>query len=476
MTWASFDPVNIGPLAFLGLALFGLALRRSGIAMGVVSGFAFGLALFLPLVHWATISTGAILPWIALSVSQAAFLAVAGGLTSVVRRAYLPGPLWALCAAFIYTAVEHIRCTWPWDGFPWARIAYTQVDTPVVRTAPYISAIGVTLITVFLAYILTEALAYLSQLDLVAGAGLILGVIGVVTVFLTIPLSSGGTDHIRIGWVQSGSGDDVNGSRALGVTSRLAEETRSLDHAEVVVWPESASDRDARIDPEAHEIVSGISRELGVPLLMGTQEYVDDGRYNDYLVWSDGEVVDRYSKTVPVAFGEYIPHRDFFSSLTSTTDLISVDMLAGEGSAILNVPLDGDRKLAAPICFEIASNHVTRQAMVDGGEAFIVPVNTASFGNSAESLQQLRQTIFRSVEYSRASIQVSTAGVSAVVQPNGSVTELSDMWETTSGVTRLPLRTDLTWSARWGAYYEYAVLAAAAISVTGGILRRTRTS
>lgn len=63
---------------------------------------------------------------------------------------------------------------------------------------------------------------------------------------------------------------------------------------------------------------------------MGTQEYVDGGRYNDVLVIEPHVgVTDRYSKQHPVPFGEYVPYRDFFRNFTPTVDLVGTDMLAG---------------------------------------------------------------------------------------------------------------------------------------------------
>ena len=477
-TWAAFDPLHLPPLVFLGLALLGVGMRGASIPASFGVGLVWGLAFILPLTTWAITAVGQWLPWVALGLSQALLIALGAGLTGLLRRQSVDALTWAGGAAAIFTATELLRTSWPWGGFPWGKIADAQVGTPLVRTAPYLGAIGVTFLAVLLSFLLTEAIALARQADLVSAATITLAVGTVVVSALALGLPAGGRDDIRVGWVQGGPAQGGSGSRALQVTENHRDETQRLVETEtfdVLVWPESSSDRDARVDEAANAIVTGVSEELEVPLLMGTQEYVDGGRYNDYLAWSGGQVIDRYSKSAPVPFGEYIPNRDFFRRFTSAVDLVTTDMLAGEGPAVLTVPVRGeDVTLAVPICFEIAVDSVVRGAVTAGGQAFIVPVNTASFGHSAESMQQLRQTTFRAIEYGRAAIQVSTVGVSAVVYPNGAVTYISPSWQADSGVARIPLRTDLTPAARFGDIYNVLVVTAAAVTLLAGAATRRK--
>lgn len=479
LTWAAFDPIHLPPLVFLGLALLGYAMRGARIAASFLVGFLWGLSFFLPLVSWTMTAVGQWLPWIALCLVQALVIAGGSGLTGVLHRERMNPVLWAGSAATLFTAAELVRTTWPWGGFPWGKIAYAQVGTPLVRTAPYLGAIGVTFLAVFLSFLLAEAIALTLEADLVTAGAITLGVGTVIGSCLVIGLPSGGHSDIRVGWVQGGPApEDGQGSRALEVTKNHRDETLALMNSstfDVLVWPESSSDRDARTDEEAAEIVTGVSTSLDVPLLMGTQEFVEGGRYNDYLAWSDGEVVDRYSKSAPVPFGEYIPYRDFFRKFSDAVDLVGTDMLAGEGPATLTVDIrDEPVTLAVPICFEVAIDSVVRDAINAGGEAFIVPVNTASFGHSAESMQQLRQTTFRAIEYGRVAIQVSTVGVSGVVYPNGAVTYISESWQADSGVARIPLRTELTPAAKFGDIYNVLLATAAIASVLYGVVTRQR--
>ena len=49
--------------------------------------------------------------------------------------------------------------------------------------------------------------------------------------------------------------------------------------------------------------------------------------------------------------------------------------------------------------------------------------NNATFGCTGEAVQQLAMTRLRAIEHGRATVQVSTVGVSAIIRPDGSVVD-----------------------------------------------------
>lgn len=282
--------------------------------------------------------------------------------------------------------------------------------------------------------------------------------------------------------------------QALTVTENLSQATREISPEEVdlVVWPESASDHDIREHPRARALVSETSNYLGVPLLLGTQSYERDAsgqamsRTNDLVVYlpneTGGEVNAVYSKQHPVPFGEYMPYRDFFRKFSSAVDLVSVDMRAGTKPAVLDIPMGesgAGRKngspaaksttvrLATPICFEVALGDVGSEAIRQGAQLYVVATNNASFGDSAESAQQFDMVRFRAVEYQRIALQVSTVGVSGVVETNGAVRERTEAWTQAVHTTTVALHEGLTPAARFYPYYRDGVLGAAA--AVGGI-------
>jgi apolipoprotein N-acyltransferase len=172
--------------------------------------------------------------------------------------------------------------------------------------------------------------------------------------------------------------------------------------------------------------------------------------------------------------------RSFARLFSSAVDLVTSDMLPGTGPAVVRFPserLGREVTVGTVICFEVAYDDLVRQAVTHGGELLVVPTNNANFGWTAESTQQLAMTRLRAVEHGRAAVQISTVGVSAVIAPDGTVLESTDLFTAAQMVSTLPLRHSLTPADRLGRWPVLATCLLAALAVTGGVvtyLRRPR--
>ena len=93
----------------------------------------------------------------------------------------------------------------------------------------------------------------------------------------------------------------------------------------------------------------------------------------------------------------------------------AADMLAGTKVGL--IPVDVPRLgrtvgVADVICFEVAYDDIVRDAVAAGGELLVVQTNNATFGHTDESTQQLAMSRIRAIELGRATVQISTVGVS----------------------------------------------------------------
>jgi len=150
---------------------------------------------------------------------------------------------------------------------------------------------------------------------------------------------------------------------------------------------------------------------------------------------------------------------------------VTTDMLPGHRPGY--VPLDSVRLdrtvgIGNVICFEVAYDAIVRSAVTSGGEFLVVQTNNASFGYTAESLQQLAMSRLRAVEHGRAAVQISTVGVSAVIAPNGAVLQSTELFTPAQMVATLPLRESLTLSDRLGAWPAWIIDALAVCMVVAG--------
>ena len=153
---------NIWPLIFVSVALMVVAVRglRFFAALGV--GYAAGLSFYLSQIEWMSLYLGPV-PWIALSVLEAAIFAVGMALISMVwawlergTNGLLQSTLISLAVATIWTAREWFAINIPYGGFPWSRVAQALSDSFLSQLVFFVGISGLTFVSVFMAMSLLQ--------------------------------------------------------------------------------------------------------------------------------------------------------------------------------------------------------------------------------------------------------------------------------------------------------------------------------
>jgi apolipoprotein N-acyltransferase len=344
----------------------------------------------------------------------------------------------------------------------------------------------VSLAVVVAAVLLALAVVGLLRLDLFTlGAGAVTAA-AVVAAGLLVPLDTQSQEGtLRVGAVQGNvakGGLEAFDTRREVLDNHVRGTHALLDQVEqgdldIVLWPENGTDIDPQVDAEAATAIDDAARALGAPLLLGAQEFPDDGgRYNVSLLWEPGVgVVDRYAKQHPAPFAEYIPIRELVRPFSDAVDLVRTDMLPGTTPG--TITLDSERLgreviIGDVICFEVAYDELVREAVTAGGEILVVQTNNASFGPTNESTQQLAMSQLRAIETGRATIQISTVGVSAVIAPNGTIVSRTGLFTAEQLVATVPLRTSLTPAVVAGPWPARAVLVIALGLLALAVVRR----
>ncbi|GLY31860.1 apolipoprotein N-acyltransferase [Kineosporia sp. NBRC 101731] len=510
----AFPGIGIWPLAPVGVA--GLALATRGVSgrFGALLGFVFGLVFFLRLIPWIGIYVGA-LPWVALSITEALYVAAMGALLPRAWRARGGLPVLLLASGGLWVAQEAVRGRWPFGGFPWGRLAFSQSQAP---TAPLASIGGAPLVSfavavagTLLAWAVVKALLVLPglrsralrQLALPAlGVALALAVMGFGTLIPLPTAGSGDDSTTRVAAVQGNvprAGLDFNSQRRavldnhVNATMQLAQKvaTGEAEQPDVVLWPENASDIDPYINADAAAEISAATDAIGVPILIGAVvqgpgDYVS----NTGIVWRPGQGAgtgddSTYVKRHPAPFGEYMPYRDFFRLFSSKVDLISKDFVSGDKlrdnpvgvMRMGNDDQDGQVRVGDVICFEVAYDSLVRDSVRAGATMLAVQTNNATFGYTDESVQQLAQSQLRAIESGRTVVNISTVGVSGIILPDGTVVARSGHYTQDVLEATVPLRTELTIATRVGEWPEWILTALALGLVLGTALsRREKTS
>lgn len=487
---AAFPGLGLWPLAYVAIAMLVLALGRDSARWNALVGLVFGLAFFLPHIAWIE---GAVdlVPWLALSVAEAAFVAALGAAWAWARRgeviwhrARLQVPAFAL----LWVGVEEARSVSPFGGFPWGRLAFSQVDSPLGRFAWAGGAPLVSGLVVVVGMLLALAVVRLRSVDVGGASALTLGALLLVGSGWFVPLDSGAeADRLEVAAVQGNVPDrglDSFDQAREVLDNHVAGTAALLDRVapgalDLVVWPENGADLDPRTDQQTWDAISSVSAAVQAPLLLGTLEYPESGgRYNLAMLWDPvAGPVDTYAKQHPAPFAEYIPMRDVARMFSPAVDLVRTDMLAGTEVGMIPVAVERLGRtvgVADVICFEVAYDDIVRDAVTAGGEVLIVQTNNATFGRTDESTQQLAMSRFRAMELGRATVQVSTVGVSGVIAPNGALVSSTELFTADQLVASVPLRTSLTPAARYGDELAWALRGLAVVVVVAGMAGAAR--
>ena len=483
-TWAAFpgavSAAGWWPTAILGVALLGLATHGVRARRGFLAGLLFGIAFLFPHLQWSGTYVG-LLPWSALTLVCALFYAVLGACLPRLQRARWR--LAPLAVASGWVALEAARARFPFGGFPWGRLAFSQADAPTLGLAALGGSPAVTFGVALAGALLSGAVLALRRLPAPVGAAhpvprsrpalvsLLVAVL-VTTAGALVPRPTGAEDGTRrVAAVQGDvpeAGLEFNAERRA-VLDNHASATQALaaqvaagtaPQPDLVLWPENSSDIDPYENPDARAVIESTVAAIGVPVLVGA--VLDGpGRYvsntglvvtpQDGLAGARDDDGRHYVKQRPAPFGEYMPYRSFFRTFSDKVDLVSRDFVHGDHVGLLR--MDGV-PVGDVICFEVAFDDTVRDSVRAGARFLVVQTNNATFGYSDEAVQQLAMSRLRAVESGRAVVQISTVGVSAIIGPDGATHDESTLFTRDVLQGEVVLRSTETVATRVGAAPE----------------------
>ncbi|MER6330627.1 apolipoprotein N-acyltransferase [Streptomyces sp. NPDC001034] len=479
LLYVSFPPRPLWWLALPAFAGFGWVLRGRGWKAALGLGYLFGLGFLLPLLVWTGVEVGFV-PWLALVAVEAVFVALVGVGVAAVSRL----PAWPVWAAAVWITGEAVRARAPFGGFPWGKIAFGQADgvflplaavggTPVLGFAVALCGFGlheaVRLIaerrrsrTVRRA---TAAAALLSVAVPVAGAVAARGLV-----------SDRAEDGTRTVAVIQGNvpraGLEFSAQRRAVLdhhvreTLALAADVKAgkVPRPDFVLWPENSSDLDPYNDPDAAAVIDEASQAIGVPISVGAVVDKDGKQLNEQILWDPAKgPTQTYDKRQIQPFGEYMPLRGFVGAVNKDwTTMLRRDFSRGTRPGVFD--MDG-AKVGLATCYEAAFDWDVRDTVTHGAEMISVPSNNATFDRSEMTYQQLAMSRIRAVEHSRTVTVPVTSGVSAIIMPDGRITQKTGMFVPAYLEQKVPLRTSTTPATDLGILPETALVLVA----VGGI-------
>lgn len=476
LLYVSFPPRTLWWLALPAFACFGWVLRGRSWKAGLGLGYLFGLGFLLPLLVWTGVEVGPG-PWLALVLVEAIFVALVGAAVTAVSKL----PAWPLWAAALWIAGEAVRARVPFHGFPWGKIAFGQADgvflplaavggTPVLGFAVVLCGFGLYEI-VRLALESRQTRVVRRSAAAVALLSVAVPVVGAVAARgLVSDKAEDGTTTVAV--IQGNvprAGLEFNAQRRAVLdyhvkeTLRLAAKVRAgkVAKPDVVLWPENSSDVDPFADAQAYTDIDAAAKAIGAPISVGGVVERGGKLYNEQILWDPVKgPTDTYDKRQIQPFGEYLPMRSLLGAINKNwTSMVRQDFSRGTKPGVFTM---NGAKIGLVTCYEAAFDWAVRSEVTDGAQLISVPSNNATFDRSEMTYQQLAMSRVRAVEHSRTVTVPVTSGVSAIIMPDGKITQKTGMFVADSLVQKVPLRSSETPATKLGILPEMALVLIAA--------------
>jgi apolipoprotein N-acyltransferase len=450
-------------------------------------GWLYGTVFFLVLLRWLsfTFRTFSTIPW-PLSWGPALLLAAWCGLYVAVVAGLLSwlagrrSTTWALATApFLWVGAEWLRGHLL-GGFPWGTIGYSQhLRLPVIQIAELGGVHAVSLVLAAANAAITGVFL-LTWRRALAGLGLGVAVVAATLAFgalrLASPLPSSG--QVSVGIMQPSieqplKWDPDHAGIVLKIYQELTRQA-GADRPDLIVWPETASPTALRRDVELQRLLSGMSAEMRVPLLVGSIDVRDGApaRFTNTAFLVDGRgIAGRYDKIHLVPFGEYVPLAGVIGFVRGWAEFIA-DLEPGSRAVVFPGP---PAPFGVVICYEGIFPDLFRKFVNNGALMMVNMTNDGWFGRTSGPGQHLAMYPFRAIEHRVAVVRAANTGVSAFIAPTGQVVRRLGLFQRGTIGDQVPLRQGRTLFTRLGDWMAWTSLAVAATSI-GVAARRSACS
>ena len=397
----------------------------------------------------------------------------------------LRGLPWLAVAPFLWVTLELGKSRLI-TGFPWENFGYSQYSwLSVIQLADITGVLGISFVLV-LANVLLFVLIFhwnhqkkiLSRLYPLL---FLLGLASLVVGYGSWRLATVG-DHLKtsfkVALVQGNIAQDTKWDPAFqqSTLEKYGRLTRKVakHQPDLVVWPETATPFYFLADRQNTETLLREVQEVQKPLLFGSPAYRRKGErvrlYNRaYLLNGRGVIVGFYDKIHLVPFGEYVPLKRLLFFVDKLVQAAG-DFASGKQAVVLDVL---PARVGVLICYEAIFPELSRN-LVNGGANLLVNItNDAWFGRSSAPYQHLSMAVLRSVENRVPMARCANTGISAFIDAQGRILQVSGLFQDATLLSTLHLGNEKTFYTRYGDWFAWSCLGITLL-VFAYSLRRSR--
>ncbi len=432
---ASFEPLGIWIFAPIAIAIQIYSLGRN--SRPEIQVFIFAFISSLLILSWSRVFVG-VVPWLLLAMLQG-ILAIPLGIAARYSKNIST-------LVFLILVLEEFRARFPFGGFNWTRIAFSQVDSTL---SPLVSIVGMTGLS---------ALTLLISAALLTKSYKIFAIVVFLSLVAPFTLSDEQSqESIQVRAVQGGvpeRGLEFNARAQAVLDNHISETTRSFrKEDDLIIWPENSIDIDPIANDDVAQKIEKLTKDINRPLLAGAI-IKRPKLFNSTILFDEqGSPKSIYLKRYLTPFGEYIPLRGIAAKVSHHVNRVE-DFSPGKDLVLHKV---SGAVIGSVICYELLNDGLIREASVQSN-MLSVHTNSATFSGSNEGEQQLAITRLRAIESGRNVVSISTTGPSAIINHRGEVLNKLADGEVGSLSAAIELREDRTLSHRLGGYSTLVVL------------------
>jgi apolipoprotein N-acyltransferase len=231
---------------------------------------------------------------------------------------------------------------------------------------------------------------------------------------------------------------------------------------EMLIWPEYPVPAYYFDSENSKAFMAQTAQQSGAYFIFNTVAFEDAERrhpLNAAVTLSpSGELVSRYAKIFLVPFGEFVPWP--FSLFIEKITLEAGDFVPGREVAIAAV---GEHLVGTFICYESVFVGGVRQFAARGAEVLVNISNDSWYGRTAARHQHLLIARMRAMENARWLLRATNDGITSIINPAGQIVAALPSYEQAVLDGRFSYSSERTWFTRFGEWFWYASMAAAAL-------------
>lgn len=444
----AFAPFSLWPFTVLAPALLFALLQDCTPRRAAWIGFCFGIGTFAAGTYWLYVSIhgfGKAPLWLALALMAAlvAVMALYCAALGYVAARWLPprgAVRWLVGLPALWVLLEWVR-GWLLSGFGWLSLGYAHTDTWLAGFAPVGGIHAVSAIVLLMAGALV-ALWRGTPRERVAAVVLLVLPWPVGAALDRLAWTEPAGSPVGVAIVQGAIPQDQKWLESNRETTlrRYRDLTLQVLGTPLVVWPEAAApDLANNIVPYLRDLARAAEAQRSALLLgliraepaaagaatASAATDLDELAYFNSLL-ALGDEVTWYDKHHLVPFGEFFPVPKMVRRWLRLMSLPYSDFTRG---AAVQPPLQlAGLKLSASICYEDAYPTTQRRTVL-ASTALVNVTNDAWFGRSTARYQHLQISRMRAIEARRFMVRAANDGVSAVIDPQGTIVAQAPEYE-----------------------------------------------